>query len=185
MTMRTNQVTEMTRASLLARPWRSQPLRYLLVGGFNTLWAYGVFLALYALLVRHVHYIAALAAITVVNVTTSFVTQRLLVFRSRGQILVEYARFYGVYALPIAFGFVAFPFCKEVLHLRWYVAQAAITVVTIIGGYFGHKLISFAPAKKRREVAKGAKIDAKKRQRRKQDENGRVPMRAPCCQRAT
>jgi putative flippase GtrA len=49
-----------------------------------------------------------------------------------------------VYAVPITLNFVAFPLFIEVVKMNAYLAQAIITAVTTVIGYFGHKHISFA-----------------------------------------
>jgi putative flippase GtrA len=130
----------------LVRPWKHTGLRYLVAGGFNTAFAYGLFAICYHLLSPYVHYMVVLVCSTVLNITVAFLNYKFLVFRTRGNYIREYLRFYAVYAAPIALGFVLFPLGVEVLHLNAYVTQALITLIAVILGYFGHKHFSFRRA---------------------------------------
>ena len=123
---------------------RSRPARYLLAGGWNTLAGYGIFVIFYYLLSGQVHYFIILTIITVINITISFLSYKLFVFRTRGNYLREYLRFYVVYAIPITLGFLLFPVFVKGMKINPYLAQALILVITVIISYFGHKHISFA-----------------------------------------
>jgi putative flippase GtrA len=125
-------------------PGIAQPVRFLIAGGFNTVWGYGSFALLYYLLSPCLHYFAILTIANVINVTVSFTTYKFLVFCTRGNYLREYLRFYAVNAIPIILGYVLFPLLTQALHVNPYLAQAFILVVTVITSYFGHKHISFA-----------------------------------------
>lgn len=132
--------------SLCGRLYDSQPVRYLVVGGWNTLFGYLSFATLYYLFSPFVHYMLIMVVSTVINITNAYVFYKILVFRTRGNYLREYLRFYAVYAVPIAAGFILFPLAIEVLRMNPYVAQAGIMVLTIVVSYLGHKHISFRPA---------------------------------------
>ena len=131
---------------IVARAAASQPLRFLVVGGWNTGSSYLVFAVLYYLFSPYVHYLVVLAAATVVNVTNAFLCYKFFVFRTRGNFLREYLRFYTVYAVPIGAGLVLLTFAIEVLKMNAYLAQALITLGMTIVSYFGHKHFSFRPA---------------------------------------
>ncbi len=80
---------------------------------------------------------------SVVNITQAYVCHKFFVFKTKGNYLKEYLRYYMVYSIPMALGFVFFPFCIEVLKMNFYFTQALLTFVTVIISYFGHKNISF------------------------------------------
>lgn len=128
---------------LASRAFANQPLRFLVIGGWNTGSGFLVFALLYYLLSPHVHYMAILAATVVLNVTNAFICYKFIVFRTRGNYLREYFRFYAVYAVPIGLGFVLLPFTIEVLKLNAYLAQALVTFLLAGVSYLGHKHISF------------------------------------------
>jgi putative flippase GtrA len=132
---------------LVGRALQYEKLRYLVTGGVNTAFAYGMFALSYYVLAAHVHYMFTLVSTTVLNITVAYVNHKFFVFRTRGNYLREYLRYYVVYAAPIALGFVVFPLGIEVLHLNAYLTQALNTVVTVVLSYLGHKHISFRPAR--------------------------------------
>jgi putative flippase GtrA len=82
-------------------------------------------------------------AATILNVTNAFIGYRFIVFKSKGNLIREYFRFYLVYAVPIGLGFIGFPICLELLKMNPYFAQAVLMVITIAISYFGHKYITF------------------------------------------
>ena len=127
----------------ILRVWRHQGLRYLVAGGTNTALSYGVFALSYHLLAPYVHYMIVVVCCTVINITVAYLNYKFVVFRTRGNYVREYLRFYGVYAVPIGLGFLLFPLGVEVLRANAYAIQAVITVITVVLSYYGHKHVSF------------------------------------------
>jgi len=130
---------------LAAGAYARQPLRFLVVGGWNTVTSYLVFALLYYLFSPYAHYLVILAAATVVNITNAFLCYKFIVFRTRGNYLREYLRFYTVYAVPIGLGLFLMTLAIEVLKMNPYLAQALITLGMTVVSYFGHKHFSFRP----------------------------------------
>ena len=130
---------------LVARAYASQPLRFVLVGAFNTGFGYLVFALLYYLFSPFLHYLVVLAASAVINITIAYLCYKFVVFRTRGNYLREYFRFYGVYAVPVGLGVALLTFAIEVLKMNAYLAQALITLGMAVVSYFGHKHVSFRP----------------------------------------
>jgi len=130
-------------AALLAR----QEVRYVLAGGWNTAFGYGVYAGAYWLLRPRVHYMVIAVASNILAITMAYATHKLFVFRTRGNVVREYLRFYGVYGLTAVLGLVALPFCVEVLGISPYVAPLLFLVVSVVVSYLGHKHFSFRPPK--------------------------------------
>jgi putative flippase GtrA len=120
-----------------------QKIRYLIIGGWNTVFGYGVFAGLYFWLSGSVHYLLILSLSYIINITNAYVGYKLFVFRTKGNILREYFRFYLVYGVSFVVNLASLPFLLEILHLNMYVAQALITIITVIGSYVLHKNFSF------------------------------------------
>lgn len=80
---------------------------------------------------------------TIINITNAFICHKFFVFKTKGNYVREYLRYYVVYSVPIGMGFVFFPLCIEVLKMNFYVIQAMLTFFTVIISWFGHKHISF------------------------------------------
>lgn len=131
---------------LAARVATNQPLRFLVVGGWNTGSSYAVFAVTYYLFSPYVDYLVILVAATVVNVTNAFLCYKFIVFRTRGNYLREYLRFYMVNAVPIGVGFVLLTVAVEGLKMNAYLASALLTAGAAVFSYFGHKNFSFRSA---------------------------------------
>jgi putative flippase GtrA len=89
------------------------------------------------------HYMFILVIANIANITNAYVCHKFYVFKTKGNYVKEYLRYYVVYSVPMAIGFVAFPFCLEILKINFYVIQAVLTFITVLISYFGHKHVSF------------------------------------------
>lgn len=117
-------------------------IRYLVVGGWNTAFAYAVFAGLH-LAFPDLHYMAVLLVTHVVGTMNAFVGYRYLVFKVRGRFLGDLGRFVLVYLGAFAFNVVALPVLVEGLGWNVLFVQGLIIAVTIVSSYLGHKHFSF------------------------------------------
>lgn len=120
-----------------------EQLRYLFVGGWNTIFGYLVFTGLYFLLNRRFHYSLIFIISYVISITNSYICNKVFVFKTRGNYLIEYLRFYLVYALSFVINLGALFILVEYFKVHLLFAQAILTLLTIILSYFGHKFFSF------------------------------------------
>ena len=142
-------------------------VRYLLVGMWNTLFGYAVFAGgLYLLTGRVPHDdMVAMVISQVLAITNAYVGYKLFVFRTAGNVLREYLRFYVVYGpfavlnvlgLPLVAGLVRQAIGQSAWVLRAapaatltipdparYVAGALVMALTVCGSFLGHKHFSF------------------------------------------
>ena len=130
----------------------SQLLRYLAVGGFNTVFGYGLFAACNWAFTGLGSYSYMYAAVVsnVVAITVAFLGYKWLVFRTSGNYLSEWIRCLGVYGSSMLIGLaglaVLVPVLRRNLHhpeQAPYVAGAVIMIITVTFSFFGHKTISF------------------------------------------
>ena len=110
---------------------------------WNTAFGYATLALLYYLFSDEIQYLFLIAFATIVNITNAYICHKFFVFKTKGNYLREYLRYYVVYSIPIGMSFFLFPFCIEVLRMNFYVTQAIITFLTVIISYFGHKHVSF------------------------------------------
>jgi putative flippase GtrA len=96
-------------------------------------------------LIDHVHYVFIMILGAILNVTISYLNYKFFVFQTKSNYIREYLRFYLVYAVPIGFNFLAFPFCYQVLRMNPYLAQVMLSTITVVFSYFAHKNFSFSP----------------------------------------
>lgn len=114
-----------------------------MVGGWNTVFSYATFAALYFLLASSIHYIALLVVNYIIGITNAYIFYKFFVFKTKGNYLREYLRFYLVYGIAFIVNILLLPFSVEVLKLSPLVAQALIVFITVAISYTGHSRFSF------------------------------------------
>jgi putative flippase GtrA len=122
---------------------RERGLRYLLVGGWNTVFGYGVFAALQLTLGDDINYVFLLAAAHVVGTVNAFLGYRYLVFQVRGTLVADFLRFSMVYAGAFAVNLAALPLLVEAFGLPVLLAQAIVVLATVVASFFAHRNFSF------------------------------------------
>ena len=131
----------------------SEVLRYLLVGGFNTVFGYGLFALLNWLFTGRLgaySYMYASFLASIISITVAFLGYKWFVFRTHGNYLAEWARCVGVYGTSALLGLAAMPILvaliqHQLTRPQWapYLAGAIGTCLSIVVGFFGHKNVSF------------------------------------------
>ncbi|NLU49340.1 MAG: GtrA family protein [Syntrophomonadaceae bacterium] len=121
-----------------------EKIRFVVVGGWNTVFGYLVFAGLYYLLRSHLHYLLLLAASYIISITNAYLGYKFAVFKTRGNYLREYLRFYLVYGVSFLVNLILLPVLVEALGLHPLVAQALILFFTTVISYTGHKYYSFS-----------------------------------------
>lgn len=129
-----------------------QFVRYILVGGFNTLFGYGLFALLtwsFRGLGSYSYMYSALLA-NVIAISVAFLGYKWFVFRTRGNYLLEYIRCFGVYGSSTLIGLACLPILVSILRRYLhhpqrapYIAAALLMFVTVLFSFLGHKNISF------------------------------------------
>lgn len=120
-------------------------VRFLIVGGFNTVFGYLAFAALELTVGRQLGYLFSLYASFLIASVVAFALHRRHTFRvhGTGNIVVDFLRFISVYVVALALNTLALPILVEVAGMSPLVAQALIVLVTTVTSYFGHKYFSF------------------------------------------
>lgn len=118
-----------------------QKLRFLLVGGFNTVFAYSLFALLFAIV--HLPYMWALIVQNIITINFSIFTMRYYVFQSKGNFWHEYCKAWGVYLWMFFFNSIALTFLVEVCHIYELWAQAIYLLISTVMTYLLHKYFSF------------------------------------------
>ncbi len=121
----------------------SQVIRYMLVGGWNTVFGYCVFAFLYFMLSAKIHYIIIAIISNIIAITMAYAGYKIFVFKTKGNYLSEYLRFYVVYGLSMILGLILLPLFVEFLILNVYLAQAVATIACISVSFIGHRNFSF------------------------------------------
>jgi putative flippase GtrA len=132
-----------------------EKLRFLVVGGWNTLFSLAALWAFERLIAYNrgsalgaaVGVVVAkqivLTVAWVVAVTHNFFTFKLLVFRTRGSWLSEYARMYGVYAVTFIVQSVMVQTISALTGWSLFWANVPTIAVVTVMSYAGHKYFTF------------------------------------------
>ena len=129
---------------------------YLLVGASNTLFGFGCYAALTALLTPHIPhaYILAMILSNVLNITFSYLTYKWFIFKTKGNYVHEWVRCVAVYSGASLFGVIALPVLVFLIRLLTpmyasapYLAGAIIAAASVIASFTGHKNFTFRSAK--------------------------------------
>jgi putative flippase GtrA len=137
---------------------RRQFLRYIVVGGWNTVFGYATFagsyygLHRYAVPTSNVYWQVVTAQIiaTPINFTASYLCYKFLVFKTRGNYLREWLKSIAVYVSSLLPGLVLLPLLVKALlfipqfhESAPYLANAVLMSVVVIYSFLGHKHVTF------------------------------------------
>jgi len=125
--------------------WRAHRERvlYLLVGVWNTLFAYGCFALCYYLLHDYVFSSLIVLITYVFGSVNGFIGFRYVVFRSGQHPLLEYAKYQLVYGPLLALNMLLLPLALAYSRLNAYAIQALFGLFAIVVGYLGNKYFAF------------------------------------------
>jgi putative flippase GtrA len=129
---------------------RREQLLYLVFGGWNTVFGYGVWALLQYLLGDYLPYLVVLLLAWPPAVLNAYLAYRYIVFRSRGPVLRELPRFSFVYLVTLVVNLALLPVALRVLPFNIYVVQALFAGVVVVCSYLGHKHFSFRGGHHRR-----------------------------------
>jgi len=133
--------------------WRRHQLkiRFLLVGVWNTVFGYVVFLLLnevFSLFLspRYIAYMTASVLGNVLAITNAFFFHKHFTFKSKETgwgALREYCRFAGTYLVAFVVGLILLPVFVEVLGMTPQLAAAVLILICTVFSYLGHSRFSF------------------------------------------
>lgn len=118
-----------------------QKLRFLLVGGFNTLVSYLLFVWFVDII--KIPYQLSLIILYFLTVNISIFTMRYYVFRSNGRLSAEYSKAWAVYLTLFLLNYAFLFLTADCLNLNILLAQALYVVLSTIITFLVHKYITF------------------------------------------
>lgn len=119
----------------------NKKLRFLLVGGFNTLSAFLLFIFLVE--ICQTPYQAALIILYAITVNLSIFSMRYYVFQSSGNLLREYLKALTFYSIMLVLNYLFLLLTIEVLAINTIVAQGIYTVLSVLITYSTHQNLTF------------------------------------------
>jgi putative flippase GtrA len=120
-------------------------VRFLIIGGINTVVGYVIFALLQLAFGRYIHYLGSLYISYVPSVLLAFYLHRKFTFRAAGSgnVFLDLARFASVYIVSLVVNTILLPVLVEWLKFNPYAAQALIVIAVTLISYLGHKFFSF------------------------------------------
>lgn len=137
------------KTSHLCRELGNERICYVAVSGWNTLVGSGMFILLYYLLAKNVHYLAIIVLSHVLCVVNNWMAYRWLVFQSRAPWFPEYIRFNLSSLVVLAFQFFGVWMLVGFLGFHPVISQLALVVMTLVVSYVIHASYSFLPKEDR------------------------------------
>jgi putative flippase GtrA len=134
----------MSRMHAEARRTSTLLSRYLVSGVWNTAFGYGVFVLLAASLASRVHYLLIAVAANVLAITNAYIVHKVFVFKTKGNCLREYGRYYVIYGATAVVGLALLALFVDGLRLNLYLAQACVLGLQVAASFIGHRRFSFA-----------------------------------------
>jgi putative flippase GtrA len=130
---------------LVLGAWRRyrQQILYLIVGGWNTVFQYGVFSLCWYLLHTHLGPDTILLIAYVIGSVNGFLGFRYIVFAPASHPLIEYLKYQVVYAPLLALNIIALPLLLRHTNLSAYAIQALLACFVIVAAYIGNKYFTF------------------------------------------
>ena len=128
---------------MLKQLWRSDKLRFLVTGAFNTGFGYSVFVSLYFLFGDQAHYLIIATIAHALSVTVAFIGHRRIVFRSTAPWLEEFIRYNLSLATVFLLGLLGLYMLVDGAGLHPSLAQAIILMLSVGISYIAHRHFSF------------------------------------------
>ncbi|NQW58327.1 MAG: GtrA family protein [Polynucleobacter sp.] len=123
-----------------------EKVRFLVVGGFNTIFGLGLYPFLYFILGAAngpIGYLHLLLISQLICVSISYFGNKIFVFRSKNSSISEYGRFWLYHLLVIGVNLLLLPLIMNGLSVNPMIAQTLFSVLVIITSYVWHSKITF------------------------------------------
>ena len=123
-----------------------QRIRYMIVGGINTVLGLGSFTLIQLAIGRDLGragYLFSLIASYAIAIPFAFLLHRKYVFQVRGKFWLDFGRFVTTNLIGIGLNVAVLALLVEVARIDPIIAQPITTVAIVIATYFLHKYFSF------------------------------------------
>lgn len=118
-------------------------LRYLLAGGWNTVFGYGIMIFLFKILSNFLNIVVIAIIGNFLSITMSFLTYKTFVFQKKGNWVYEYLRCYLVYGGLAILNIVMNWVFVDYFHISIWISQGICIPVAVLISYFGHSKFTF------------------------------------------
>lgn len=124
--------------------------KFLFTGTINTIFGYCACIIIYCFLreCMNTFFIGIICNIFVI--TFNYITYKIIVFKSHGNILSEYLRCYIVYGMSSLIGTTAVYILVDYFNFKFYVALLITMWISVFFSWFGHSRFTYRSASGRR-----------------------------------
>jgi putative flippase GtrA len=122
----------------------NQKLRFILVGGWNTIAGYLIFVAVQLLIGQRIGTMLTLIVSYMIALPVAFILQRYFVFIVKDRLSRQFLRFTLANSTIFALNLIFLPVLVFLTKASPLVMQAVFVVMSAIISYFAHKYFSFA-----------------------------------------
>jgi putative flippase GtrA len=128
---------------ILSRLINDKKIKYILVGGFNTVFGYAVFYTIYLFLIKHISYVLVILISHLINATIAFLLYRTLVFKNRNPIIPSFVKFNIALTSQLLLNLACTIILVEIVNFNVTSSQFIAVIISALFGYFAHKNFSF------------------------------------------
>jgi putative flippase GtrA len=126
-------------------------ITFLLVGIWNTIFGYSIYLILLLLFKRlfnsyHYSYLPAMIFGNVLSIINAYIFHKYFTFKSRAigfKLIYEFIRFFMTYVFIMVVSTLLLPIFIEIFNINAKMAGALSIIITTAISYFGHSRFSF------------------------------------------
>lgn len=123
-------------------------VRFVIVGGINTLVGLSIYPTLYIVLKPiGFSYLEVLFLAQVICITFAFFNYKYFVYKTRGGIKKEYIKFFMFYGFFFILNLFFLPLMVEVININPIISQTFFSLFVTATSYFWHTLITFKNVK--------------------------------------
>lgn len=120
-----------------------EKVRFVLVGGFNTIFGFSFFALLYSFLYKDTHYLIILILSNFVSIMVAFFMLKFFVFKTKCNYLGELFRCFITYLTIFFLNSGLLYLLVDLFNQHVIISQFFITIAIVILSYMGHKHFSF------------------------------------------
>ena len=122
---------------------KSDKVRYLIAGAWNTIFGYSLGVILFLLLTDSLHTAIIALICNLIAMAMSFVVYKLFVFKTTGNWTGEYLKACMVYGNAAIISIFLIWFFVDILGWNIWTSQALTVGITVLISYVGHKKFTF------------------------------------------
>lgn len=122
---------------------KTKKIKYLCVGCFNTVCGYLVSIYLFQLTGSKIGVLGVGIISNIFSITLSFLTYKIIVFRTQGNWISEYIKTYLVYGVASVIGIAVVVILVRGLSIKFWIAQGVAIILVTTLSYISHSRFTF------------------------------------------